>query len=110
MLKNLSDNWINCMTNETPNETTRQNCQICGGKLIPYVYGFISGSAATSSPLKDLEYAVGGCNIYPDSPGYKCVECGASSGSRGEALLDLGLAKRTTLEEIYESWNSEDQK
>jgi DNA-directed RNA polymerase subunit RPC12/RpoP len=110
MLKNLSDNWINCMTNETPNETTRQNCQICGGKLIPYVYGFISGSAATSSPLKDLEYAVGGCNIYPDSPGYKCAECGTSSGSRGEALLDLGLAKEVTLEDVYESWNSEDQK
>ena len=98
------------MTDETLNETTRQNCQVCGGKLIPYLYGFISGTSATSSPLKDIEYAVGGCNIYPDSPGYKCAECGTSSGSRGQALLDLGWAKRTTLEEIYESWNSEDQK
>lgn len=98
------------MPHETQDETARQICQICGGKLIPYLYGFISASAATSSPLKDLEYAVGGCNIYPDSAGYKCVDCGSSSGSRAEALLELGLAKRTTLEEIYESWNSEDQK
>ena len=98
------------MTDETLNETAAQNCLICGGKLFPYLYGFISASSATSSPLKDLEYAVGGCNIYPASPGYKCAECGSSSGSRGDALLELGLAKRTTLEEIYESWNSGDQK
>ena len=98
------------MTTDPVNEATRHNCQVCGGKLIPYLYGLISGTSATSSPLKDLEYAVGGCIIYPDSPGYKCAECGSSSGSRGEALLDLGLAKRTTLEEEYESWNSEDQK
>jgi len=95
------------MTSELENETNRPNCSICGGKLIPYVYGFISGSAATSSPLKDLEYAVGGCNIYSDSPGFKCTECGASSGSRGEALLDSGLAKEVTLEDVYESWNNE---
>ena len=98
------------MTNEPVNANTRPDCQVCGGKLIPYVYGFISGSAATSSPLKDLEYAVGGCVIYPDSPGYKCAECGTSSGSRGEALLDLGLAKEVTLEDVYESWNLEGQK
>ena len=98
------------MTSELENETNRPNCGICGGKLIPYVYGLISASSATSSPLKDLEYAVGGCVIYPDSPGYKCAECGTSSGSRGEALLDLGLAKEVTLEDVYESWNSEDQK
>jgi len=98
------------MPDETPNVTSKQNCQICGGKLIPYLYGFISASSVISSALKGLEYAVGGCNIYPDSPGYKCAECGSSSGPRGEALLDLGLAKRTTLEEEYESWNSEDQK
>ena len=91
------------MTDETLNETARQNCQICGGKLIPHLYGFISASSATSSPLKDLEYAVGGCNIYPDSPEYKCADCGASSGSRGEVLIELGLAKQTTLEEMYES-------
>jgi hypothetical protein len=95
------------MTNEPVNANTRPDCQVCGGKLIPYVYGFISGSAATSSPLKDLEYAVGGCNIYADSPGFKCTECGASSGSRGEALLDSGLAKEVTLEDVYESWNKE---
>ena len=98
------------MTDETLNETAAQNCLICGGKLIPYLYGFISASSATSSPLKDLEYAVGGCVIYPNSPGYKCTECGASSGSRGEALLDLELAKEVTLEDVYESWNLEDQK
>ena len=98
------------MTSELENETSRPNCGICGGKLIPYVYGLISASSATSSPLKDLEYAVGGCVIYPDSPGYKCTECGTSSGSRGEALLDLGLAKEVTLDDVYESWNSEDQK
>ena len=98
------------MTNESANENTRPDCQICGGKLIPYLYGFISSTSATSSPLKDLEYAVGGCVIYPDSPGYKCAECGTSSGSRGEALLDLELAKEVTLEDVYESWNSEDQK
>ena len=98
------------MTNEPANENTRPDCQICGGKLIPYLYGLISGTSATSSPLKDLEYAVGGCVIYPDSPGYKCAECGTSSGSRGEALLDLGLAKEVTLDDVYESWNSEDQK
>ena len=97
------------MTNRSANENTRPDCQICGGKLIPYLYGFISSTSATSSPLKDLEYAVGGCVIYPDSPGYKCAECGTSSGSRGEALLDLGLAKEVTLEDVYESWNSEDQ-
>jgi len=95
------------MTDDNQDATARQTCQICEGKLIPYLYGFISASAATSSPLKDLEYAVGGCNIYPDSPGYKCTECGASAGSRGEALLDLGLAKQTSPEEIYEAWNSE---
>jgi hypothetical protein len=95
------------MTNESMNEQARPDCQVCGGKLIPYIYGFISGSAATSSPLKDLEYAVGGCNIYSDSPGYKCTVCGASSGSRGEAMLDSGLAKEVTLEDVYESWNSE---
>jgi hypothetical protein len=95
------------MTNEPANANTRPVCQVCGGKLIPYVYGFISGSSATSTPLKDLEYAVGGCNIYPDSPGYKCTECGASSGSRGEAMLDSGLAKEVTLEDVYESWNNE---
>ena len=95
------------MTDDNQDLTARQTCQICGGKLIPYLYGFISSSSATSPPLKDLEYAVGGCNIYPDSPGYKCAECGASSGSRGDALLDLGLAKTTSLEEIYEAWNSE---
>ena len=98
------------MTNESANENTRPDCQVCGGKLIPYLYGLISSTSATSSPLKDLEYAVGGCVIYPDSPGYKCAECGTSSGSRGEALLDLGLAKEVTLEDVYESWNSEDQK
>jgi hypothetical protein len=98
------------MTNEPANENTRPDCQVCGGKLIPYVYGFISASSATSSPLKDIEYAVGGCNIYPDSPAYKCAECGTPSGSRGQALLDLGLAKEVTLEDVYESWNSEDQK
>ena len=98
------------MTNRSANENTRPDCQICGGKLIPYLYGFISSTSATSSPLKDLEYAVGGCVIYPDSPGYKCAECGTSSGSRGEALLDLELAKEVTLEDVYESWNSEDQK
>jgi hypothetical protein len=98
------------MTDETLNETARPNCQICGGRLIPYLYGFISSSSATSPPLKDLEYAVGGCNIYPDSPGYKCAECGVTSGSRGDALLELGLAKRTALEEIYESWNTEGKK
>jgi len=98
------------MTDDTPNVTSKQNCQICGGKLIPYLYGFISASSAISPPLKDLEYAVGGCNIYPDSPGYKCAKCGSSSGSGGEALLDLGLAKRTTLEEEYKSWNSGDKK
>ena len=98
------------MTNRSANENTRPDCQICGGKLIPYLYGFISSTSATSSPLKDLEYAVGGCVIYPDSPGYKCAECGTSSGSRGEALLDLGLAKEVTLEDVYESWNLEDQK
>ncbi len=95
------------MTNEPVNANTRPDCQVCGGRLIPYVYGFISGSAATSSTLKDLEYAVGGCNIYSDSSGYKCTECGASSGSRGEALLDSGLAKEVTLEDVYESWNNE---
>ena len=98
------------MTNEPANENTQPDCQICGGKLIQYVYGFISASSATSSPLKELEYAVGGCVIYPDSPGYKCAECGTSSSSRGEALLDLGLAKEVTLDDVYESWNSEDQK
>jgi hypothetical protein len=98
------------MTNRSANENTRPDCQICGGKLIPYLYGFISSTSATSSPLKDLEYAVGGCVIYPDSPGYKCAECGTSSGSRGEALLDLELAKEVTLEDVYESWNLEDQK
>jgi hypothetical protein len=95
------------MTSELENETNRPNCSICGEKLIPYVYGFISGSAATSSPLKDLEYAVGGCNIYPNSPGYKCTECGAPSGSRGEAMLDSGLAREVTLEDVYKSWNKE---
>ena len=98
------------MTNESANENTRPDCQICGGKLIPYLYGLVSDTSSTSSPLKDLEYAVGGCVIYPDSPGYKCAECGTSSGSRGQALLDLGLAKEVTLEDVYESWNSEDQK
>ena len=98
------------MTNEPANENTRPDCQVCGGKLIPYLYGLISSNSATSSPLKDIEYAVGGCVIYPDSPGYKCAECGTSSGSRGEALLDFGLAKEITLEDVYESWNSEDQK
>ena len=95
------------MTAEPVNEPTRPNCQVCGGKLIPYIYGLISDSAATSSPLKDLEYAVGGCVIYSDSPGYKCTECGASSGSRGQAMLDAGLAKEVTLEDVYESWNNE---
>jgi DNA-directed RNA polymerase subunit RPC12/RpoP len=95
------------MTNESVSETTRPDCQLCGGKLIPYMYGFITETAATSSPLKDIEYAVGGCIVYPDSPGYKCAACGSSSGSRAEALLDLGLAKRVTLEELYESWNAE---
>jgi|GEM_PF-5492844 len=56
------------MTDETLNETARQECQICGGKLIPYLYGFISAGSANNSPLKDLEYAVGGCDIYPDHP------------------------------------------
>ena len=95
------------MTNEPVNESNRPNCQVCGGNLIPYVYGFISGTSATSSPLKDIEYAVGGCEIYPDSPGYKCTECDVSSRSRGEAMLDSGLAKEVTLEDVYESWNKE---
>jgi hypothetical protein len=95
------------MTNESVNETTQPSYQNCGGKLVPYIYGLISVSAATSSPLKDIEYVVGGCIIYADSPGYKCKNCGNSSGSRAEALLDLGLAKRVTLEEVYESWNAE---
>ena len=86
------------MAADPVNESTTPICQDCGGKLIPYVYGFISGTSAMSSPLKDIEYVVGGCNIYPDSPGYKCTNCSASSGSRGEVLLDLGLAKQVTLE------------
>ena len=57
--------------------------------------------------MKDLEYAVGGCIIYPDSPGYKCVKCGTASGSRDEALLDLGMVKPVTLDDIYDSWNSD---
>ena len=95
------------MTNESMNTQAHPDCRVCGGKLIPYVYGFISSGAATSSPLKDLDYAVGGCVIYPDSPGYKCTDCGASSGSRGQAMLDSGLAKEVTLEDLYEAWNNE---
>ena len=61
-------------------------CSICHGKLLTYVYGLARGSNGKTLVGEHGEYIYAGCVMRPDSPKYRCRDCGADFLENGDLL------------------------